>query len=243
MGNRNRHGYSLGELLIVLAVLTALAGLSWPTVRGSLAKNRLQDSARRVRTELVRARLKAIRTGAVHRFRFQLDGSDFEVGRQQQSFPAEGMNPRLPNPDAVDVVESDSVGSESSTVTLSAVPIANMTSHSLPIGVRFAEAASARSMPFVSSDPPDSELPIESERGGSADDDFVSEFSPVLWSAPIIFYPDGRTRNAKILLLGERGFQIEVSLRGLTGTATVGELKRAVVVDLPSVPDQDEDAE
>jgi len=40
------------------------------------------------------------------------------------------------------------------------------------------------------------------------------------WSAPIVFYPNGRAADATIRLRGERGAVVDVSLRGLTGVAT-----------------------
>jgi hypothetical protein len=46
------------------------------------------------------------------------------------------------------------------------------------------------------------------------------------WSAPIVFYPNGRASNARIRLAGPRDFFVDVTLRGLTGTATISELQR-----------------
>ncbi len=42
------------------------------------------------------------------------------------------------------------------------------------------------------------------------------------WSDPIVFYPNGRTKNAQIRIKGERNTVVDVSLRGLTGVATAG---------------------
>ena len=46
------------------------------------------------------------------------------------------------------------------------------------------------------------------------------------WSAPIIFYPNGRTFNTRIRLTGQRRYYVDVTLRGLTGAAKVGEVQR-----------------
>jgi Tfp pilus assembly protein FimT len=43
------------------------------------------------------------------------------------------------------------------------------------------------------------------------------------WSEPILFYPDGTTSNARLLLVNERNRAIRIMLRGLTGTVTVGD--------------------
>ncbi len=45
------------------------------------------------------------------------------------------------------------------------------------------------------------------------------------WAAPTLFYPNGRTSNARIGLEGRRGYRVEVALRGITGTVTVGKLE------------------
>ena len=48
----------------------------------------------------------------------------------------------------------------------------------------------------------------------------------MIWSAPIIFYPNGRTFNTRIRLHGEYDYYVEVMLRGLTGASRVGEVRR-----------------
>jgi len=45
------------------------------------------------------------------------------------------------------------------------------------------------------------------------------------WSTPIFFYPNGRSSNVRIRLLGSRGLFIDLTLRGITGTAKVGLLQ------------------
>jgi Tfp pilus assembly protein FimT len=46
------------------------------------------------------------------------------------------------------------------------------------------------------------------------------------WSAPIVFYPNGRTSNARIRLSDQGEYFVDVSLRGLTGGARVGKIRR-----------------
>jgi len=45
------------------------------------------------------------------------------------------------------------------------------------------------------------------------------------WSAPIVFYANGRTRNARIALSNEL-YRIEVDVRGLTGTVQISQVER-----------------
>ena len=46
-------------------------------------------------------------------------------------------------------------------------------------------------------------------------------------SKPILFYPDGTTSSARLLLRNKQGRRIELALRGLTGVVTVGQLQSA----------------
>ncbi|MFN5904418.1 MAG: Tfp pilus assembly protein FimT/FimU, partial [Planctomyces sp.] len=59
----SRRGYSLVELLIVLAVLSALAALVQPAMRGVLDKSRLTGAAKQVQAALAKSRALAIREG------------------------------------------------------------------------------------------------------------------------------------------------------------------------------------
>jgi hypothetical protein len=42
-----------------------------------------------------------------------------------------------------------------------------------------------------------------------------------------VFYPNGRTRNARIVLLTE-AYRIELAVRGLTGTVQISQIERLV---------------
>ena len=72
-------GYTLFELLLVLALLSLIIGLGWPAMRRALIKAEMRDAARQVRVELAKARLQAIRRGTPVQFRFQLGGREFLV--------------------------------------------------------------------------------------------------------------------------------------------------------------------
>ena len=45
------------------------------------------------------------------------------------------------------------------------------------------------------------------------------------WSDPIYFYPDGSTSDAKVTLNGQHQSAMQLSLRGVTGTVTMGDSK------------------
>ena len=50
---------------------------------------------------------------------------------------------------------------------------------------------------------------------------------PEAWSEPIYFFPNGRTSNAhfSVCSTDRIGYYIDVTVRGLTGTARLGKLE------------------
>ena len=82
-----RRGYSLAELLIVLAILAALAALVQPSVRGLLDKSRLNAGAKQVQAALAKTRALAIREGAPVWFRFEPGGQQWWIERDPASIP------------------------------------------------------------------------------------------------------------------------------------------------------------
>lgn len=75
----------------------------------------------------------------------------------------------------------------------------------LPHGVRFADPSA------VGQSPPPAAVNEVPDDGS--------------WSPPILFYPNGRTRNARIVLVTE-AYRIEVAMRGLTGTVRISQIER-----------------
>ena len=72
-------GFTLVEMLIVLAVLAVMASLAWPAVRGMAAKSELRSAAGNVRSALAGPRLRAIESGVPQRFRYQPGADGYEA--------------------------------------------------------------------------------------------------------------------------------------------------------------------
>lgn len=180
-----RRAYTLLEMLIVLALLAVLAGLSWPAVRGMLGKSQLRGAAKQVRVALARTRLKAIETGVPQRFSYTAGTARFEVGPLFTSLDEREVEPHpLRGPSQVN----------------------GPVEHFLPRDVWFP-------VPDVSERGTDlSTLPETAREDGEAE--------------ALVFYPNGRSSNARIPLAASGGLWIEVTLRGLTGTTRIGPLER-----------------
>lgn len=221
---RARQGFTLLELMLVLGLIVAIGGLSWPALRGPLANQRLHAAAKQVRVELARARLAAIETGEAQRFQFVPTGNAYRVGVDRVLLaPADGSQgaddngPRL-----------TAGGSESTPTALTpeAAEPQRWNEFELPEGVKFSELpveqiAAPTAQPLA---PPSVEEELDPTASGQA------------WAPPIVFQPDGTTQNAELSLQNERGMRIAVRLRGLTGGAVLGPLE--LVEDDPLAPMQ-----
>ncbi len=76
---RARRGYTLFEILLVLALLVALLSIATPVFRNSFAVERLRKAADAVRTAWSKARLEAMRSGQTHVFRFDYGANTYVV--------------------------------------------------------------------------------------------------------------------------------------------------------------------
>jgi prepilin-type N-terminal cleavage/methylation domain-containing protein len=189
-------GFTLVELMIVVAVLAMVAAFSFPAMRRMSSRGQLADAAGKIRAEMGRARLEAIRRGTPRQFRFQPGGRRFEIASRTASVGGDldlfgqfggaaddgrSLEPATGRPAGDDVTLAE-----------------------LDQGVEFALDLSQIS-------------PSETGTAAAGGLDAAPD-----WSLPIVFYPNGRTLNAHFLLTDGRDYYVEVTLRGLTGAASVG---------------------
>jgi Tfp pilus assembly protein FimT len=116
-------------MLIVLAVVVALASMSWPSFRKLSHRNSLKDAARQLRIALARTRLEAIESGQLRFFRYQLGSGLFEIGSGSGGQGRVGST-SVPLEGALD----------SALIAAEDVQADHATERQLPDGVRFAGA-------------------------------------------------------------------------------------------------------
>ena len=199
-----RDGYSLMEMLIVLAIMAAMAAFALPSLQGPLDKSRLRSSARQVRAALAKTRSLAIREGTSLVFQFEAGGRSWTIEREgpspllQQSTTAEvyGRPPALQS-DRV-TIEATPASSERSSV---------LRQGQLPEGVTFAAA-----LPLTE------QTAISDFDDGPADDMDID--FPTRRSQSISFRPNGRSEDKTLTIVGSREFVIEVAVRGLTSAVS-----------------------
>ncbi len=190
-----RTGFTLVEILLVMAILIVVAAIASPALLNALKDQRLRTGADKVRAEFTRAHVRAMRSGQIQMFRYQLGGSGYQV---------------LPWASGDESIESNQAEmAQSQFLTSGAVqssPEVPAGGALLPDGVIFAggdavlEGRSAL---------------VEAETSGFGRSD---------WSRPILFYPDGSSSDAFVILTGERNVGMRVSLRGLTGSSMVSDI-------------------
>ncbi len=196
-----RNGFSLVELLIVMAVLAAVAGLVLPSMRGPLDKSRLTGAAKELQASLAKARSLAIREGTSVSFRYEIAGDRYVIERIPAPINAtitvlEDASGAATTPSGL-TTESAAVPTQpiDGTGESNLIPL-TLREGQLPVGVTFAEPVVSAS---VTSEPSAANLRR--------------------WSDPIRFEPSGRTQDATIRVAGQRDFVVDVTLRGLTAMA------------------------
>lgn len=194
-GRGRRCAFTLTELLLVLTIAAVIAAVAWPSLQKPFASHRLRTAADMVRSELCRTRIQAMRSGHTFAFRYVPEGGRFSVGPQGESCDA-----------GVQGMETDVAASGEGDGGLSAED-SQPTDRTLPQGVRFVvgdTAAPSTAASAAGDSPTDENAPAGDEQ----------------WSEPIFFYPDGTTSDSLLLLANDRGYVMELMLRGLTGTVT-----------------------
>lgn len=217
--NQPTRGYTLNEMLIVLAVLAALAAMAWPSLRKPLAKHQLSSAAKQLRAELAGMRLKAIHRGEPLQFRYVPGTGQYLLeplagtrpaasgGRSTQSAWEGGFS------NAIDDLALETTDS-------SAGPRAAQEegeTGALPADIVFAGVQQAGDSLVESS------VPAATDTGAS--EPTADALHEEEWSAPVYFFPNGRTSDAEIALVGDRDYQIRLNLRGITGAVTVGSVE------------------
>jgi hypothetical protein len=190
-----------------MALLVALAGMVMPTVKAPMDNLRLRKAADIVRTEWVRARVKAMESGRTYTFRYE---------------PTTGRY----------LVEVWSAGED----YLESSDLTGMGATNMAAPTAATTAVTSAQATQVTKPPRQEELPenvffVGSEAADDARAAMLAEtYQPQSvpesgqFSCPIFFYPDGTTSTARLVLGNQRQRQITLTIRGITGIVEVGEM-------------------
>ena len=189
-----RAGFTLLELMLVMAILVIIAAIGTPVLDRVLERQKLRGSGEGLRLAWENARLTAMRTGQVQVFTCEIGGRAYSI------------DPLILHDDI------NNVG-EGATLLSGGVAVQMSTSN---LGVNLSAAGDNRSR----SGELDEAVVFASCRVAS-DTRAFSLSSPALASNPggpsVIFYPDGTTSTAEVLIQTKGGEVTGIQIRGLTG--------------------------
>lgn len=254
-------GYTLLELMIVLAIISVLAAISMPALMRPWSRSHVQQAAQDLSRALLKARLDAIQYGTAYQFRSRENTGEYEiVAWQDASQP-------------VATVNGQPLGDESVTAQRSAPPMTRREPQAMSdrregrdlaadrrrslsateaTGPEYLRGRLVNGVVFVPDEPPQhasvaagspNRQPVQdlgSDRSGPDDKQLGRPETGLpprptdshhAWNEPIWFFPDGRASTAELLLRDEDGYTVRISLRGMTGTIRVSAVKQ---VELPA---------
>jgi prepilin-type N-terminal cleavage/methylation domain-containing protein len=216
-----RQAFTLLELMLVLMLIVVAMSIAVPVLNKSLKTWRLKSAADVVLTECNRTRSRAIRNGEIYVFRFALQSGRYMTAPwlEGNELPDGFEVPQIENPIAAGGGEIDEAASEELQFATS-YKLKELPEEVLFLGIQFQTKSTADNLP-------DSGLDYEVLSGGDA-------ISNSVWSAPILFYPDGTSSPARIYLHNDRQQAIAITLRAMTGSGRVSEIE--TVNDFQNVP-------
>lgn len=198
-----RSGYTMVELLLVLAVVGVILAVAWPNVMRISSQQQLTDSGERVRSVASSARVHAIDKGLAYQFRYELGGTHFLVVPFEREF--EGVSPNARG-----------------TGTAAGLGKFSKASGTLPKGVTFATPTLLN--PGTAGG---AAVTTAGQRLNSAVLSGLPEASKLetlSWSGPILFQPDGSAADASMDLVDKRHQRITIRIRGVTGAISVSRI-------------------
>lgn len=195
-----RGGFTLLEVLVVVAIMVTVAAVASPSLIRMMESQKLKKSAELLRSELARTRVVAMKSGRIQMFRYQLEDRGYVTFPWQTAQDMVNATDSLEEVGALppdpNVIQDDVVYDD--------------TPKLLPDGIRFLGGETMGDMRSYEID-----LQLQQELARE-----------LIWSPPILFYPDGTSSEARIVLANSRAQVVEVRLRGITGLSQISDLLR-----------------
>lgn len=194
-----RGGFTLLEVILVLAVMGMVAGLSWPRLSQYLKRQGVQANAEQVRQVLARGAIRAVSEGRVLQFRYELQGDRYIL---------------LPLEPAAAAADERAI--DPSVVPTATGPVetgAGFRVYKLLGECRFHVDSSLITGERTVVERLGDEWLAHLENGLEARD--------AAWSAPLLLHPDGTATDGRMTVMDPERRYVSLHLRGLTGGVTV----------------------
>ena len=193
---RRCSGFTIAEILLVLAVLVVISGLIFPPVLRLMADQPLKEGAERARAQLANVRFKALDASVAWQFRFEPGGRHYLWMPQESASSAASA--------------TSTSGNTPSATALAGVAESGPKTGELPQGIVFAPGMNG--VPFGVE-----HIPAELVMGSTN----AYELTQVAWSVPLTFQADGSTADSELAVVDARNKQMRLIVRGLTGGVVV----------------------
>ncbi|MBB76199.1 MAG: hypothetical protein CMJ75_16955 [Planctomycetaceae bacterium] len=206
----SHRGFTLLELMIAMAIMAAALSVAWPLLRRPLVQSVSQEAAQQVIATFGEARAMAIALGLPVQVRYEPGGQLYQL---------------RPVGDPVSTSDSDTrMAGTPTTARADTTARVGWHDYELPMDVTFANplrrrVAASLSLGDSLDEPLDKPAFHDTDRSVPLPA-APSESPQVHWSTPIHFFPDGRAEQTTLSLQGPDAVVIDITVRGLTGTAT-----------------------
>ncbi|MCA9187040.1 MAG: prepilin-type N-terminal cleavage/methylation domain-containing protein [Pirellulaceae bacterium] len=214
-----RSGYTLLEVMLVLAIIATVAAIAYPTLTNTLRTQRLVKGAEQVRAIWAKTRVRAMRDGQPYIFRYQQGTSTFEV--QKWTMDDSAIAPFGQTGSINSNTITTPLGTNNTSSTTNLDDRNGRSDTNLPEGVQFGSSAVQADQRSIYVTETAAMLGNQSMTGSQD------------WSTPIFFYPDGTTSTSQLVIVDEKQRAIVVTLRGMTGTSTASDFM--LQNDLPAM--------
>ncbi len=201
-----RRAFTMIELLLVLALVVIIGALVTPIMSRTLQNQRLRYAGDQLRAEWLHARSTAMKSGRIQMFRYQPETSYYKfetwvAENDDLEASADADNPTAVGPSTTTPLDEADLAADPSLAD----------ARELPGEVKFvdSEVFNDTRAAEIDAEVPSASPTAASGAGG--------------WSRPILFYPDGTSSAARVVVRNEN-YYVLLNLRGLTGSAVASDL-------------------
>jgi Tfp pilus assembly protein FimT len=201
--NHGRKAVTLFELLLVMALLVAIAGIAIPTFESMVTSRRLVQSISKLKNELMESRVAAMRTGQAQVLRATLSSGQYSLSPWLGGSESQDASAGATVVDTGGQVVKTEAGATGGVLT-SAVDSSGDVQE-LSEGILFSAVETLV----------DSRNALEIEKSGESLPSGGATSNGI--SSPVLFYPDGSCTTAQIILVDPKGRRMAIQIRGVTG--------------------------
>ena len=197
-----RQAFTLLELLLVLAILIAIAGIAAPTFESMISSRRLLESINQLSNELKEARVTAMRTGQAQVMRATLQSRNYSIAPWLGGNESQDASAGATVMTGGQIVATEK-GASGGVLTSSVDSSKDL--KELSTGVQFQGIETLV----------DSRNALAIQNSGDAMP--AAGGTTTGLSSPLLIYPDGSTTTAQIVLVDQKGRRMAIQIRGVTG--------------------------